>query len=191
MDYKEVYTREYFDSRPNLDDDLNRGHFHEYAKWLARTFHFDTLADIGCGHGNMIINLHNLGKKVTGVDISPLILDVVNQKCPDIETVQDEMPHLPALGDRKFDVVVCYQVLEHLTEEDALAAIRRMYELCNRHVILSICTDLVKGAEDSTHILLRPRQWWIEKLQHEFLIMDDISYIASEEEFIIRKMECI
>lgn len=192
LDYKKVYSPAYFTSRPNLDDDLNRGHFHEYALWLARAFKFDTIADVGCGHCNMISNLQNLGKHVMGIDVSPYILQEVVKKNPALSgsLMVDTLPELAAVtaAKLKFDIVVCYQVLEHLTERDALRAIEQMYAMCNKYLILSICTDEERGREDSTHILIKPRSWWLKKLENYLLVLPGtITYNNSEEEFIIRK----
>ena len=36
IDYNSVYQKDYFQSRPQLDDINNRGHYYEYSNGLSR-----------------------------------------------------------------------------------------------------------------------------------------------------------
>lgn len=190
VNYKEVYTPKYFKTKvESLDGELNKGHFYNYALYLVQDFVFNTVLDVGCGFANMLSHLNNLGKKTTGVDVSEHVLEIAKQRVAGGEFICSQLPALSELGDRKFDIVVCYQVLEHLTERDALESIKRMYDLADKYLILSIYTDTIKNEvdnQDDTHILVKSRQWWLDKLSG-YKIITDKDYNNSKKEIIIQK----
>jgi 2-polyprenyl-3-methyl-5-hydroxy-6-metoxy-1,4-benzoquinol methylase len=83
--------------------------------------------------------------------------------------VCDVQKNLP-FKDRVFDVVTCFEVLEHLT--NPLRAIRNMYDSC-RHIM--VCTTPNKAVDepikklvkdfDKTHISLKTPSEWEEFIQ--------------------------
>jgi 2-polyprenyl-6-hydroxyphenyl methylase/3-demethylubiquinone-9 3-methyltransferase len=78
--------------------------------------------DVGCGGGLLAEPLAQLGCRVTGVDPSRRSLDVARAHADasglDIGYVHGVAEALPA-DDGTFDVVVCCDVLEHVTDLDA------------------------------------------------------------------------
>jgi 2-polyprenyl-3-methyl-5-hydroxy-6-metoxy-1,4-benzoquinol methylase len=65
---------------------------------------------------------------------------------------------------KRYDLVICYDVLEHLSEEKLPVALNNLLKL-GRNFIFSIPflgdpnLDL-----DSTHKIRRSRNWWLEQL---------------------------
>lgn len=85
------------------------------------------VADLGCGTGSLSLLLHELGHEVTGLDVSPRMLERARQKAgPAIRFVEGDAawPDLPAGA---FDVVLCRHVL--WTLPDPGAALDRWAEL--------------------------------------------------------------
>ena len=69
--------------------------------------------------------------------------------------------HLP-FDDRSFDNVTCFDVLEHLTEEDLPKALGEMARVAKRTVTVSASErpSIFKGRD--LHISKRPKAKWIE-----------------------------
>ena len=186
IDYNSVYQKDYFQSRPQLDDINNRGHYYEYSKWLVKNFEFQTVLDVGCGYSSLLFGLNAHGKRVTGVDISQWLVDHMRGLHPEIEYIRDGLPGLYSLGLRKFDIVFCNQVLEHIHKADIPNALSRLLEVTDKWLMLSIAMgDMAK--KDPTHITIKPREWWIEKLARLGELETELSYCKSEEEFIVKK----
>jgi SAM-dependent methyltransferase len=85
---------------------------HDHAAWarllegLAREHGLAgrRLLDVGCGTGSALLPMVERGYDVTGVDISPRMLEVARGKLPDeVALVAADMRSLPDLGD--FDLV--------------------------------------------------------------------------------------
>jgi SAM-dependent methyltransferase len=75
-----------------------------------------SLLELGCGTGAVLYGLSAVGS-LSGMDISPSMLDIARARLPDVQFIQDDISSFD-LG-CKFDVIVCtYDVLNHLTEFD-------------------------------------------------------------------------
>lgn len=101
------------------------------------------IADIGCGTGRHAVRLAAAGARVTGVDFSSGMLDVLRNKHTEgaIEIIEHDLDReaalpLPSAG---FDVVLCCLVIEHIREIDRIVA--ELGRICRDggHVIV---TDL-------------------------------------------------
>jgi len=74
-----------------------------------------SLLDVGCGKGNLLKYAHSRGHRVSGLDLSPVALDLAANDVPSAELelgVAEEMP----FGDETFDYVTCLGSLEHFAE---------------------------------------------------------------------------
>ncbi len=73
-----------------------------------------SLLELGCGTGAVLDGLSAVGS-LTGLDISPNMLDIARARLPDVEFIQGDISSFD-LG-RRFDVIICtYDVLNHLAE---------------------------------------------------------------------------
>jgi 2-polyprenyl-3-methyl-5-hydroxy-6-metoxy-1,4-benzoquinol methylase len=77
------------------------------------------ILDFGCGEGEVSTQLAKLGAYVTGVDISPDLIEVARKRA-ELDGVQDRVQFLVCdvedspLPPGKFDVLFCYAVLHHI-----------------------------------------------------------------------------
>ncbi len=81
--------------------------------------------DFGCGEGEVGTQLAKLGAFVTGVDISPELIEVA-QKRAQLDGVEDRAQFLvcdiedSSLPVEKFDFVICYAALHHIDLKSVL-----------------------------------------------------------------------
>jgi SAM-dependent methyltransferase len=88
--------------------------------WFASTYAAGRVAlDAGCGLGYGSAALAEAGATaVFGVDISASALEVASQTLPDVvELAEGDVRKLP-LPDDSVDLVVCFEVIEHVAEQD-------------------------------------------------------------------------
>lgn len=83
---------------------------------LVRNKREPTILEIGVGDGSVSSKLSNLGYIVTTVDIDPNLN-------PDIVS---SLPDLSELKNKKYDCVLCSEVLEHLRFEDVEKSLIRL-----------------------------------------------------------------
>jgi SAM-dependent methyltransferase len=117
--------------------------------------------DLGCGPGFLMLFLAELGLEVEGVDFSPSSLELAPAEVRDRILIGDVAEaHVP---ERSFDLVVCREVLEHLTVLQVRRTVEQLCRASSRFVylttrfhpspesLLDVTTDL---ETDPTHITL-------------------------------------
>jgi SAM-dependent methyltransferase len=92
--------------------------------------------DIGCGTGEWLAELHMLGARVSGVDLSRRAVEACIARLPDGEFHCGPAESLP-FADGRFDLVLCMGSLEHfLDKRKALDEMRRVGRSDARYLIL-------------------------------------------------------
>jgi len=80
------------------------------------------VADLGCGTGSLSLLLHDMGHTVTGLDLSPQMLERARAKAPAVRFVEGDAAR-PDLPGADFDAVVGRHILWALP--DAASALAR------------------------------------------------------------------
>jgi SAM-dependent methyltransferase len=113
------------------------GRFHRVIVRKIAELSPTSFLDAGCGEGFVaeILLRQFPGLRLTGFDFNPESVAVATARVPSA-TFQTasifEIPH----PDRSFDVVGCFEVLEHLP--DPASALRELARVSNRAVVLSV-----------------------------------------------------
>jgi len=109
-----------------------------FIPWLERQISLEgkTVLEVGCGTGSSTVALASVAKRVVAVDFHQASLHVLRQRL-----VEDGFDHkvdvvevncsLDKLNDlsAKFDVIVCYGVLEHMLPGERATGINQMWKL--------------------------------------------------------------
>ena len=142
IDYDSVWTETWGDMQ-----DLGPVHRHSRRILvdLAKPLGVYSILDVGCGNGaNLALLQRELATTdVVGVDISPTALDVARARVRGELLVADLTQ--PLVLDRRFDLVISSQVIEHLPDDDAfLANLRR---LSSRYVLVATMQGRMRASE--------------------------------------------
>jgi len=85
--------------------------------------------DIGIGNGYTVKFFYKKGVRTTGVDISPYLIEyfqkVVTSEKMAIELIETDITK-STFGEEKYDLVTCFDVFEHLTDEGLNSAIKNI-----------------------------------------------------------------
>ncbi len=95
-------------------------------KLIKEIFEPRRVLDVGCGPGFLMLFLHELGVEVHGVDFSESSLTLAPPGMRERIEIAD-LTHGVGVPDASFDLVVCREVLEHLT---VLQVRRTVAEMC-------------------------------------------------------------
>ena len=99
-----------------------------------------SILDVGCGNG-LITNQLPESLKVVGLDRSEEALKYVQK-----ETIVGDILNLP-LDDQSFDLLICNDVLEHLTTEEREQALKELARVSRKYILITVpfLEDLNQG----------------------------------------------
>jgi SAM-dependent methyltransferase len=134
--------------------------------------------DAGCGEGFVadLILKQLPGISLTGFDFNPEAVAVARTKVPNATFETASIFDIP-FASRSFDVVGCFEVLEHQTDPDS--ALRELSRVARRAVILSVPHEpyfCLANAARGKNLDIRPRgsdpdhrQFWTRRAFGEFV----------------------
>lgn len=144
----------------------------------------DSVLDIGCGNGNILVYVKNKIKlgRVLGVDTSATILEIAKKN--GIEVIEKDIRNPRNLDDLNgFDIILFFEVLEHIMDSDAMLG--WAMDRSSKGVIFSVPNTgfimhrlrLLLGrfplqwrAHPSEHVrfwTLRDMRWWLGELGYK------------------------
>jgi ubiquinone/menaquinone biosynthesis C-methylase UbiE len=119
-----------------------------------------SLLDVGCGRGEVLRLAQDMGlSPVNGTEVVPALMG------PGI--VYAEAHDLP-FPDRSYDHVTCFDVLEHLTPDDTVPALRELERVARRTVTVTVADypHVFRGVD--LHVNRRPYREWQALLEQLF-----------------------
>jgi glycosyltransferase involved in cell wall biosynthesis/SAM-dependent methyltransferase len=146
---------------------LFRGVFTDTAAYLAELFpEARSFLDVGCAKGFLVRALRERGLEAWGFDHSRWAIDRAEEaarpylQLADIETVS---------FDRQFDVVLALSIFESLTEAQIDRLLPRARDWAAQ-VLFAVIAEPAETADrdapgDLSHITLRERIWWLDRLR--------------------------
>ena len=95
--------------------------------------------DVGCGNGNISLHLGSLGFDVLGIDVSTKAIDKANAK-NNLNNVKFDVKDAEELlsAKEKYDVIICSEVIEHLTDPQTF--LKNLYQILkdNGNLIITV-----------------------------------------------------
>jgi 2-polyprenyl-3-methyl-5-hydroxy-6-metoxy-1,4-benzoquinol methylase len=146
------------------------------AEILISHYEFQTILDIGCGMGLYLRELNEMGKDVLGCDSS---VEGIHMAAPEITVFYADAAK-PLHVNRKFDIVLCFEVAEHIKKKYS----RQLVKNCTVYSDRVLFTAAPEGQGGVGHINEQPFEFWI----HLFAEMG-FSYDSDLSEKIKRHMK--
>ncbi|MFM9106492.1 MAG: class I SAM-dependent methyltransferase [Chloroflexota bacterium] len=139
----EAYARESSNFRKHTSGNpLQRALIHRFeAAIVARveSLHPRSVLDAGCGEGFVAGALWNRmpGLRIAGIDASPAAAAIAQARVPQGTFGEGDVLALP-VADASFDVVGCFEVLEHLPGDGPARALAEFARVARTGVVLSV-----------------------------------------------------
>lgn len=143
---------QYHHKNAKMEWGVSGGKWLNAVKQLAEKTDSNTILDYGAGKEVLSDKLRDAGYNVAAYD--PAIKHI-NQK-----------------PEGQFDIVVCTDVLEHIEEKYIDNVLNEMQSYMKKAGFFTICLKIAKRhwLKDgrNAHILLKSRDWWMEKLSERW-----------------------
>lgn len=126
---------------------------------ILREFAPDTVMDVGCGTGAMLMELAQRDCKVQGLEYSEAALKICRDRGLTVTQMDFENDALDPSLKKAFDLVVSTEVAEHLPEDIADAYVKLLASLADR-VIFTAATP---GQGGTDHVNEQSNAYWTGK----------------------------
>jgi SAM-dependent methyltransferase len=149
------------------------GFFGKIADRLIADFHPATALDAGCAIGLLVEAMRDRGVDAEGIDFSEF---AIARSRDDIRPFLSVGSITDPLG-KSYDVITCFEVLEHMTPQDAEQAIANLCAGTGELIVSSTPMHY----RDPTHTNIHPPEYWTERFARHGFIRDvdyDALYIA-------------
>jgi hypothetical protein len=149
------------------------GFFGTIADRLIEDFHPATTLDAGCAIGLLVEALRDRRVNAEGIDFSEFAIAGSRDDIRPFLTVGSITEPLS----RSYDLITCFEVLEHMPPTDADQAIANLCASTGELIVSS--TPL--HYRDPTHTNIHPQEYWTERFARHGFIRDveyDAMYIA-------------
>lgn len=133
------------------------------------------LLDVGCAYGLFLAEAVRR-YRCAGCDVSEQVVAAARSRLPEgVPLFAASLPAIPGAG--RYDVVTCFDVLEHVEDLDAaFANLRTLLKPGGVLVATMPVYDGPLGAlvdrldHDATHVHRRPRRFWLERFARCFTV---------------------
>jgi 2-polyprenyl-3-methyl-5-hydroxy-6-metoxy-1,4-benzoquinol methylase len=168
--HKKIYDSDFFDAA-NKAKLLSSN---KVAKIIDMNFNFSSILDIGCGMGLYLYEFKKMGKDVLGCDSSECGIRMASQEI----TIFYADVTKPIILNRKFDLVLCFEVAEHIRKKFS----RQLVKNCTHYANSVVFTAAPKGQGGVGHINEQSKNFWISLfMEHEFKYNKDLSRKVREQ----------
>jgi 2-polyprenyl-3-methyl-5-hydroxy-6-metoxy-1,4-benzoquinol methylase len=110
-----VYTTEIASDKITSDNPIHQRLLKAY--YLAKPYMKGDILEVGCGEGRGVEFLAPLGNSYTAIDKIESIIGTLTEQFPASSFILANIPPFSMLEDDKFDVIVSFQVIEHIKED--------------------------------------------------------------------------
>ena len=142
----------------------------QYSKLLRKcdvSIENKNVLDAGAGFGRYVRFLLDQKARVTAIDISEDAINFIRMKFPEVKAVAAPVEELDKyFSPYQFDVIHCFDVLYHITDDEAWErTMRNFAELSKEHIILHEGFSNVRPVICSKHIKWRSKEKTITELK--------------------------
>lgn len=135
----------------------------EVLNWVIATFRPNSVLDLGCGTGKSLDYFLDAGIDAVGVEGSQLAIS----KAKSSERILRRDMREPLWLNRRFELVWCFEVLEHLPEKFADQLVQSM--TIHSDVVLVSAARPGQGGEG--HFNEQPPDYWIKKFAEKSYVL--------------------
>jgi len=140
-------------------------------EWVAITnkliakHHIKSLLDYGCGQSKFVQNF----KDIETAEFDPAIIT------------------LSYLPNKSFDLITCFDVLEHIPIEELQDVMGEIISRTHRCLFNISCRPAHKMLDNNlnAHVNVKDKDWWISYLGSKFSIVENLMYREPQKDLLV------
>lgn len=181
-EYDQGYYEGRFGHEPcRLDNDAWAGFFDRIADFIVERYAPSTVLDAGFGAGLLVRALRDRGVDASGIDISEYALSQLPPELREhcrLASVTEELPG-------SYDLVICIEVLEHLSAAAGASAIANFARHTDRVLFSSTPDDVT----EPTHVNVQPPEYWVRSFATVGFVpaMTDVSAVVAPQAIVFER----
>ena len=144
--------------------------FDGITKGIIKGLNPKTVLDVGCGIGFLVKKLREAGVEAFGFDVSEYGISQVPSNIKPYCWVSSATDNLT----QNYDLIVCMEVLEHMTLNEPLKAIENMCGATDKILFSSTPFDY----REATHFNVHPPEFWTQHFA-QYCFFRDLDFDAS------------
>jgi len=171
---QDKYDANYYANSCGLPYEHNEtwmGFFNLVADRIVNELHPHSVLDAGCAMGFLVEALRQRGVEAWGIDISDYAIQNV---LPDYQPYCKVGLITEPFSHPHYDLIVCIEVVEHLTAEEAMYAVENLCKHSDDILLSSTPYDF----SEPTHVNVQPPEYWVA-LFNRFGFIHDLDFDAS------------
>lgn len=132
---------------------------------IDQTKGYESMLNVGCGLPDYAQHVPWIGSYV-GCDISPHVVKYHNDEGR--ACIHEDVTAGLNLTSNQFDVVACFDVMEHIPEEDVDFALSELARVAKHMTLLTIAYAQTRRAGtqgEPLHICIHGPDWWIPRIE--------------------------
>ena len=153
-----IFTTEITSEQITSDNPIHQRLFKAYV--AAREYVNGDVLEVGCGEGRGVSLILQHARTFTAVDKIDEVVRDLQQKYPSGRFIQMNIPPFPTLQDNAYDVVLSFQVIEHI-DEDGLF-LKEIHRVLKPGGILLLTTP-------NRRMSLTRNPWHVREYEHDQL----------------------
>lgn len=165
VDHNEIYNTEYYrlHIEPTARESAPR-----MAASIRDVVRPSSVTDVGCGTGDLLLALRDLGIPGAGFEYSTAAIKIAREKGIEVTplNLEQEIDRLPV---HRADLAVSTEVAEHLPESCA----ETFVEYLCRTADTVLFTAATPGQGGHDHVNEQPHEYWIEKFAARCFVFDE------------------
>lgn len=161
------YDKDYFENGVKTEKSGYGGyHWNDgiavLAQALVTNLPHKTALDLGCAKGYVVKALRDLGIEAFGIDISTYAIDQAPAEVKPFLHKGSAAVKLKMFEENRFDLVICYDILEHLDDDTLVKTMTGISRVCSKWVTVKLPFEVYDWDLDKSHINIKPKEAWIK-----------------------------
>lgn len=138
------------------------------AQYIKKQFDPKSVVDVGCGTGQLLLELQNLGVNGIGLEYSSAAIKIATEKGLNVSHINLEN-NLDKLGVYKSELVVSTEVAEHLPAQFADTYVSFLCRTADRVLM----TAAPPGQGGTDHVNEQPNSYWVQKFASRGFVYEE------------------